>query len=143
MLTYYLIIGTLKAYRPASRSASVIASTTEGGTEKPSASFSGSGIGSDTGGGDNGSSSPGVGSCVVPFTTLELGPASSGASRPVPLVLSPTDCRVCFGEFDASDARGVKDILREGDVGGPEEDPGGSRSFCLLLPKPPKDVPRF
>jgi hypothetical protein len=92
-----------KTHRPASRSASVIASTTDAGTEKPSASFSGSCIGSETEGGDKGSINSGIGACVVPFTAVELGPASLRGSGPVPLVLSPPDCRVCFGELDASD----------------------------------------
>lgn len=61
----------------------------------------------------------------------------------MPLALSPLDRLVCFGELDASDARGVRESLLEGDAGGPEEDPGGSRSFDLPLPNPPNDVPKF
>lgn len=47
-------------YNPASRSAFVIASRVEGGTEKPSASFSGSALGSVVGGGAKGSLSSGM-----------------------------------------------------------------------------------
>lgn len=80
-------------YNPASLaslSASVIASLADGGTEKPSASFSGysrtsvhsrsldakfhtSGLASSGGGGDRGSINSGITSWVVPFTAAGAG----------------------------------------------------------------------
>jgi hypothetical protein len=62
-----------------------------------------------------------------------------GSGLVVPFGLSLVDNRVAFGELDTSDARGVDNRLR-GDTGrfeGPEEEPGGSRSFDLPLPNPP------
>src|SRR4051812_22247724 len=70
-----------------------------------------SSFGSLIAGGDNGSFSSGIVSCCVPLTTLELTPVSSVGSGPVPLGLSPLDRRVCLGDPDASDARGVNENL--------------------------------
>jgi hypothetical protein len=97
-----------------------------------------SGCGSDDGGGDKGSLSSGIGSCSVPFTALELGPASMGGSGLMPFGLSLFDWRVCLGEPDTSDARGVDEILLRGEAGRGEEDPVVSRSFDFPLPKPLK-----
>lgn len=97
-----------------------------------------SGLSSDGGGGDSGSLSSGIVSCTVPFIALELGAISSaGSGLVVPFGLSLLDWRVCLGELEASEARGVEDSLLNGDAGRPAEDPGGSRSFALPLPNPP------
>jgi hypothetical protein len=52
-------------------------------------------------------------------------------------------CRVCFGELEASDGRGVEEILRNGDTGRPEDELGGLSSFDLPLPNPLKAEPRL
>ena len=97
------------------------------------------------GGGDRGSFNSGIGSCVVPFAVLELGPSSVVGSVVVPFGLSALVRRVCFGEFEASELREIRESLLDGDAGMPEDDPGGSRSavFDLLFPKLGNDEPRF
>jgi hypothetical protein len=64
-------------------------------------------------------------------------------SGTVPLGLSLLDWRVCFGEPDTSDARGVEEILRRGEAGRGEGEPVVSRSFGFPLPNPPKVEPRL
>ena len=96
------------------------------------------------GGGDKGSFNSGIVSCVVPLVTvLELGTGSLGSGLAVPLGLSILACRVCFGELEPSDGRGVEDNLLSGDAGRPADEPGASRSFDLPLPKPLNAEPRL
>ena len=93
-----------------------------------------------------GSFNSGIESCTaaVPFIALELGPASLVGSADAPFGLSVLDGRVCLGELDASDGRGVVESLLAGDTGrSPDEEPGGSRSFDFPFPKPLKAAPRF
>lgn len=68
------------------------------------------------------------------MTALELGRTSG--SGLVPFGRSPLDCRVCFGEPDTSDGRGVEDGLLAGDTGRSADDPAVSRSLDLPLPNP-------
>lgn len=87
--------------------------------------------------------SSGIDSWIDPFTTPELGPASSVGSGTVPFGLSLFGWRVCLGELDTSDARGVEEILLRGEAGRGEGEPVVSRSFDFPLPKPPKVEPRL
>ena len=115
----------------------------EGGTENPSESFSGSGIGSAGGGGERGSLSSGIDSCNVPLIAVELEGGSLAGPGLVPFGRSVLDRRVRFGELEASDARGVKESLRTGETGRSEDEPGASRSFDFPLPNPLNAAPRL
>ena len=128
-------------YKPASRSASVIASRVEGGTEKPSASFSGSALGSAVGGGDNDSFNSGIDSCVVPltgaaFVSISLTAASFGS-------FTSLEGGGCSGDGALSDSRLEERRLR-GERGRSDDEMGGGTSFSLFLPFPkPNAEPRF
>lgn len=93
-------------------------------------------------GGERGSFNSGIVSCTVPFTLAELGPSSDGGSGLMPFVLS---VRVCFGDPETSDARGVEfleESLRNGETGRFAFSPA-SRSLALPFPKPLKAEPRL
>jgi hypothetical protein len=139
---------SVTTYKPASLSASVMASTAERGTEKPSASFSGSGCVSATGGGGKGSLSSGIESCtcVTPLVALDV-LVFLGDSGMVPFGASVLVWRVRLGESDLWEALGLRERRRKGEVGrsavGPREELKFSRSFVLPLPNPLKAEPKF
>ena len=126
---------------PASRSASVIASIVEGGTENPSASFSGSMLVSVAGGGDNGSFSSGIESWVVPLIADEV-LASKGVFEVVPLGVSVLLTRAALGDSGGSDVRPVCESRLNGEVGRSAA-VSTSRSLDLPLPNPLKAEPRL
>lgn len=130
-----------KTYNPASRSASVIASNVEGGTEKPSASFSGSALGSAIGGGASDSFNSGIESCVVPLTGAGIGSISLEA---VPFnSLTSLDGGGRSGDGALSDSR-LEERRLSGERGRSDEEDGGGRSLSLFLPLPkPNAEPRF
>jgi len=105
-----------------------------------------SGCGADGVAGCNGSCNSGIDSRAVPLTKAEVAGVSLLDSADVPFGLSLLDRRICFGELEASEARGVdlfSESLLAGDTGrseGEECDP----SFNLpLFPKDAKVAPRF
>lgn len=129
-------------YNPASRSASVIASRAEGGTEKPSESFSGSGLGSEAGGGDRSSLSSGIESCTDPLTGTALVWCSFGVAVAIPFGSSMSlDGGGCSREGALSDSR-LDERRLNGERGRSEVGGGWSFSLCLPLPKPNAE-PRF
>jgi hypothetical protein len=145
------------AYNPASRSASVMASRADGGTEKPSASFSGfvkvslrhpshacthtSAFGASIVGGESGSTSSGIESCTVPLTAPDP-PASGDASIAVPLGVSVLGSREWLEDSGGSGEWGVSGRRLRGELGR-SDGPGASRSFDLPLPKPLNAEARF
>lgn len=133
-------------YNPASRSASVIASRVEGGTEKPSASFSGSALGSAIGGGARDSFSSGIESCTVPLTGA--GAKAGIVSISFDVVPNPFDSfrslegGGCTGEGALSDSR-LDERRLSGERGRSDVEGGGtSRSLFFPFPKPNAE-PRF
>jgi hypothetical protein len=108
MLVRWIIRISKDSYNPASRSASVMASRVDGGTEKPSASFSGcvyvslrsftvvssrtSSFICSTGVNSIGSTSSGIESCIVPLTPVGA-LDSMGVSSAVPFGVSTLGSR--------------------------------------------------
>ena len=124
-------------YKPASRSASVMASRVEGGTEKPSASFSGSTLGSAAGGGARGSFNSGIESCVVPLTGAALVSPSFDLVVPSPFGTSASlEAGGWTGDGALSDSR-LEEMRLKGERGRSDEEGGGrSLSLSLFLPFP-------
>jgi hypothetical protein len=134
-----------------------MASRVDGGTEKPSASFSGylyvsrryqfhfgvytSGFGASLVGGDSGSISSGIESCIVPLTA-PVPPVSGDVSIAIPLGVSVLGSREWLVDSGGSGDWGVSGRRLRGELGRSDE-PGASRSFDLPLPKPLKAEPRF
>jgi hypothetical protein len=120
----------------------------EDGTEKPSASFSGSGCASVTAGGDNGSLSSGIDSCTgaLPLMALEV-LSSIGDSGIVPFGVSLLGGRVRLGLSGIVESREDCCWCLKGDVGRSavelNEGPKLSRSLDLPLPNPLKAEPKF
>lgn len=87
-------------------------------------------------GGDSGSFSSGIGSCI-PLIIEEFDVISLTGSAGVPFALSLLGRRVCLGEAEASDARGVSDSRLDGVDGLSVGEPGmASRSLDLPFPNP-------
>ena len=130
-------------YNPASRSASVIASRVEGGTENPSSSFSGSALGSAIGGGARDSFSSGIESWTVPLTGAAFVSISLEFAVPNPFGSSaPLEDGGCTGDGALSDSR-LDERRLKGERGRSDMEGGGtSRSLFFPFPKPNAD-PRF
>lgn len=62
--------------------------------------------------------------------------------RAKPLVLSPPDSRVCCGDPDTSESRGVESFLN-GETGRADDALGTSLSFDLCLPNAPNAEPKL